>query len=636
MAHDPAQRATMVPPLLQPLLDALSDTSVAFACYGPDRRYLMISQALAELNNVPAPEHIGRLPSEVLGSELGGQIEAAAGRVLSDGKPYREPEQRLPRGDWASAVRYLDSTWTPVRGSGGEVLGVLAVVNDVTDRHRIADLLGSTQWRIGKLQTVARELAGALTISEVRAAVAKLGQVTGSSHVDLRLLDPVGRSPWPSPMRPARNLDADEATLHRPSRPSAQVRPARNLDADEATLHRLGGPSAQVGPARHPDPDPNPDPDEATLRPLDRPSAQMVPPQRSLGPRTPAEEDRWEWRTLAWPALLAAAVRDGQPCYLSDRASLRARYPEAVEWPASTSPGPGEQAWAVLPLSTAVGPVGGLYLVYDGPRGFDEDDRAYLQALAGQCTMAVARARMHEREHRQVVSLQEAILPKRLPQLEGVDAAFRYIPGSLDTEVGGDWYDLFGFPDGRIGLVVGDVIGKGITAAAGMGRVRAALRALAFTDPAPHAVLTGLDRLFDATENAESLTTVVYAVLDPVTRTLSISDAGHLPLLVRQADGRTAYLETEDDEAATPLGLSETRYEHEVALRAGDVVIGFSDGLVETRDASITDGLERLRVAAEHGPDGDLDVLLDHLVDEMLRDQEQDDDVTLLAVRIGG
>jgi len=129
--------------------------------------------------------------------------------------------------------------------------------------------------------------------------------------------------------------------------------------------------------------------------------------------------------------------------------------------------------------------------------------------------MAVARARMHEREHRQVVSLQDALLPKRLPDLPGIDAAFRYIPGSLDTEVGGDWYDLFGFPDGRLGMVVGDVIGKGVTAAAGMGRVRAALRALAFTDPSPRAVLAGLDRLFDATENAESLTTVVYAVYDP-------------------------------------------------------------------------------------------------------------------------
>ncbi len=583
VADDAARRTAVAPPLLQPLLEALSDSSLAFACYGTDRRYLTISQMLADLNGLPPEAHLGMLPSEVLGPELGGQIEAAAARVLADGKPYREPEQRLSRGDW-SGVRYLDSSWTSVRGAAGEVLAVLAVVNDVTDRHRIADLLGSTQWRIGKLQTVARELAGALTISEVRAAVAKLGQVTGSSHVDLRLLDPVGRSPWPSPLPPA-----------------------RPLDSDEATPHRLGGPSAPV-----------------------------VPPQRSSGPRNAAEEDRWEWRTLSWPALLAAAVRDGQPCYLSDRGALRTRYPEAAEWAAAGAPGPAEQAWAVLPLSTAVGPVGGLYLAYDAPRGFDDDDRAYLQALAGQCTMAVARARMHEREHRQVVSLQEAILPKRLPQLAGVDAAFRYIPGSLDTEVGGDWYDLFEFTDGRIGMVVGDVIGKGITAAAGMGRVRAALRALAFTDPAPHVVLTGLDRLFDATENAESLTTVVYAVLDRRRRALSISDAGHLPLLVRQADGTAAYLETEEDEAATPLGLSEERFEHEVLLRPGDVVIGFSDGLVETRDAAITVGLERLRQAAESGPQGDLDALLDHLVDEMLRDQEQDDDVTLLAVRIGG
>ena len=581
MAHEPTRRAAVAPPLLQPLLDALSDTAVAFACYDLDRRYLIISQALADLNGLPPHAHLGLRPGEVLGAELGGQIEAAAARVLADGKPFREPEQRLHRGDW-TGVRYLDSSWTPVRGPDGEVLAVLAVVNDVTDRHRIADLLGSTQWRIGKLQTVAREMAGALTISEVRAAVAKLGQVTGSSHVDLRLLDPVGRSPWPTRQGSVRASEPDERSLNRPSA--------------------------------------------------------SVPPQRSSGPgpRTAAEEDRWEWRTLSWPALLAAGVRDGQPCYLPDRAALRARYPEAAEWPPAIAPGPAEQAWAVLPLSTAVGPVGGLYLVYDTPRGFDEDDRAYLQALAGQCTMAVARARMHEREHRQVVSLQEAILPKRLPQLPGVDAAFRYIPGSLDTEVGGDWYDLFGFQDKRIGFVVGDVIGKGITAAAGMGRVRAALRALAFTDPAPRAVITGLDRLFDATENAESLTTVVYAVLDPDRRALRISDAGHLPLLVRQADGTTSYLETEEDEAATPLGLSEERFEHEVFLRPGDVVIGFSDGLVETRDAAITVGLERLRVAAEHAPEGDLDSLLDHLVDEMLTDQEQDDDVTLLAIRIGG
>jgi serine phosphatase RsbU (regulator of sigma subunit) len=247
--------------------------------------------------------------------------------------------------------------------------------------------------------------------------------------------------------------------------------------------------------------------------------------------------------------------------------------------------------------------------------------------------MAVARARMHEREHRQVVSLQEALLPKRLPSLSGVEAAFRYIPGSIDTEVGGDWYDLFGFPDGRVGMVVGDVIGKGVTAAAGMGRVRAALRALAFTDPSPRAVMSGLDRLFDATENAESLTTVVYAVFDPADGSLLMSDAGHLPLLVVTADGAPRYVDATPE--ATPLGWSEERIEHHMTLGSGDIVLGFSDGLVETRSASLDEGLDRLLRAVHAAPDQSLEPLLDHLVDTMLREHhDQDDDVTVLAVRV--
>jgi PAS domain S-box-containing protein len=538
----------------------LHDGSVAFACYGADGRYLQVSRALAEINGLAVADHIGRLPSEILPGELGEQVEESVARVVATGKTWREPEQRWEAATWAPAprgvgVRVLRTHWSPVHDAAGQITGALAIVHDVTDRHRIAELLGSTQWRIGKLQTVARELAGALTIGEVRAAVAKLGQVTGAAHVELRLLDPIGRSPWP------------------------QTR---------------------------------------TVRP--------VPAQRLS---QTAEDERWDRRTTSWPPLLTAAVRAGHPCYLADRAAVRATFPESVEWEDSLEE---EQSWAVLPLTTAAGPVGGLYLVYESARAFDEDDQAYLQALAGQCTMAVARARMHEREHRQVVSLQDALLPKRLPDLPGIDAAFRYIPGSLDTEVGGDWYDLFGFQDGRLGMVVGDVIGKGVTAAAGMGRVRAALRALAYSDPSPRAVLTGLDRLFDATENAESLTTVVYAVYDPAAGSLVMSDAGHLPLLVMTAEGDVRYVDATPE--ATPLGWSEERVEHRLSLRPGDIVIGFSDGLVETRVDSLDQGLARLRAAALSAPDTALEPLLDHLVETMLREHEQDDDVTLLAVRV--
>jgi PAS domain S-box-containing protein len=547
----------------------LQDGSAAFALYDADGRYRQVSRALADLNHLPVERHLGRRPAEVLDGQIAGQVESALSRVLADGSARREHEERVPDPEWGGGPRYLDTHWSALRDSDGRINGALAVVHDVTDRHRIAELLGSTQWRIGKLQTVARELAGALTIAEVRAAVAKLAQVTGASHVDLRLFDAVGHSPWP-------------------------------------LLEGAG---------------------------------RRVPAQRSANQ---PPEDRWDRRTASWPPLLAAAVRAGQARYLPNRAAAAAAFAEvrAEDLPGGGSDADGagaesgENAWAVLPLVTAAGPVGGLYLVYDQERPFDEDDQAYLQALAGQCTMAVARARMHEREHRQVLSLQEALLPKRLPDVPGVDAAFRYIPGSLDTEVGGDWYDLFAFRDGRLGMVVGDVIGKGVTAAAGMGRVRAALRALAFTDPSPRAVITGLDRLFDATENAESLTTVSYAVIDPSKNMLVLSDAGHLPLLVLTANEGAHYVDATPE--ATPLGLSEERVEHEITLRPGDIVMGFSDGLVEIRTASLDDGLDRLRRAVLSAPDRALEPLLDHVVETMLRDQEQDDDVTLLAVRVQG
>ena len=98
-------------------------------------------------------------------------------------------------------------------------------------------------------------------------------------------------------------------------------------------------------------------------------------------------------------------------------------------------------------------------------------------------------------------------------------------------EIGGDWYDAFRLPDGRLAIAVGDVMGKGLTAAAGMGRVRNALRALALTDPRPAAVLTGLDRLFSATELEEQVTTVAYLVIDPETGDGLMGNAGHLPVL---------------------------------------------------------------------------------------------------------
>jgi serine phosphatase RsbU (regulator of sigma subunit) len=183
-----------------------------------------------------------------------------------------------------------------------------------------------------------------------------------------------------------------------------------------------------------------------------------------------------------------------------------------------------------------------------------------------------------------------------------------------------------------VAVVVGDVIGKGLTAAAGMGRVRSALRALAFTDSRPAAVLTGLDRLFTATELDESLTTLVYAVVDPATGSVEMTAAGHLPLLIISPDGEPRLVEAAP--GSMPLGLAEPRSQQTVLLQPGDTLIGFSDGLVENHARGFDDGLAVLLEAARGRSGEGLEALLGWLVDRLLEDQRRDDDVTVLALRI--
>jgi serine phosphatase RsbU (regulator of sigma subunit) len=174
-----------------------------------------------------------------------------------------------------------------------------------------------------------------------------------------------------------------------------------------------------------------------------------------------------------------------------------------------------ERSWVGLPLLAAGAPLGALRFSFDRPRRISEEERVFLEALAGQCSLAVERAAMYEREHLTAETLQRSLLPERLPDVAGLVLAASYLPVARNMEVGGDWYDAFWLADRRLAVAVGDVMGKGLIAAAGMGRVRNALRALALTDPRPAAVLGGLDRLFQATEMEEQVTTVAYLVVDP-------------------------------------------------------------------------------------------------------------------------
>jgi PAS domain S-box-containing protein len=336
-------------------------------------------------------------------------------------------------------------------------------------------------------------------------------------------------------------------------------------------------------------------------------------------------------------ALVAReALRTGRPLYLSSPEELAVLLSD--EEVAEVLASAGERAWAAVPMIADGEVYAALRFGWSGERILEPEERMFLEALAGQCALAFGRARLYEREHRTAEALQRSLLPDRLPQVAGVELAATYRPGMEEARVGGDWYDAFALPDGRLAFVVGDVMGKGVVAAAGMGRMRSAVRALAYTDPSPRAVLTGLDRLFSATEVDEQITTLFYAVVDPQTGSVVAGDAGHPPVVHADAAGQARLVDVGG--MATPLGLPEERIECTMQLRPGDLLLAYTDGLVERRHRGIDVGMDLLAVEVSRvvraNPRHPVEELVEGLVTALEGPEGHADDVTALGMRWWG
>jgi PAS domain S-box-containing protein len=333
------------------------------------------------------------------------------------------------------------------------------------------------------------------------------------------------------------------------------------------------------------------------------------------------------------PSVMTSAVTLRRPLILDSPESLR-RHFEADTTAELFLRHSDERAWVGMPLTTSGTPLGALQFSFTGRRKITDEERVFLEALAGQCALALERAMLYEREHTTAETLQRSLLPDNLPDVPGIALRASYKP--LSIEVGGDWYDAFRLPDGKLAVAAGDVMGKGLTAAAGMGRVRNALRALALTDPRPAAVLAGLDRLFMATELDEQVTTVCYLVVDPETGEGVAGNAGHLPPLLLGPCGPPRL---DQAEAGTPLGWASPRQQYPFKLPRGHTAVLYSDGLVENRKRGLDAGLDELVAVAAQAPAGvaeDPDALIEYLVERMLAGYEQDDDVTVLVVQMPG
>ena len=258
-------------------------------------------------------------------------------------------------------------------------------------------------------------------------------------------------------------------------------------------------------------------------------------------------------------------------------------------------------------------------------RKFDENDIQLLQAAADRVALAT-QARRADVERVAAAVLQRSLLPGRLPSVPGLEMAGRYLPGGRGG-VGGDWYDVFPLPDGRTGVVIGDVVGHGIRAAVVMGRLRSALRAYALESTDPAEVLERLDRKAQHFE-AGQMTTVLYMVLEPGASQVALSSAGHLLPLMAPPDGPTG---TVDAPVDPPLGTlpSVTRRSTVISLSEGAVLCCFTDGLVERRDEPLGQTLERLRTVVVAAPPHRV---CEAILFAMLDGHDPPDDIALLAI----
>ncbi|MFH8376576.1 SpoIIE family protein phosphatase [Streptomyces cyaneofuscatus] len=361
-----------------------------------------------------------------------------------------------------------------------------------------------------------------------------------------------------------------------------------------------------------------------------------------------------------------AAADAAEPLYPGAPGSPADRYPPVTYPPGSPQDRSLASGGLVLDDNVLVVPlrVGGSVLglvtfvrsprpeVSDRPlsRGpantFDNGEVALADELAARAAVCIDNARRFTRERSASLALQRQLLPHHVPPQSAVEIAYRYLPSDDVTGVGGDWFDVIPLSGTRVGLVVGDVVGHGLQAAATMGRLRTSVRAFAQLDMAPDELLTRLDDLVgqplderpgtrdgaasDAYDELTTGATCLYAVYDPVSRRCVMARAGHLPPAVVHPDGRVTF---PDLPAGPPLGLGGLPFESmEIELPVGSLLALFTDGLVEARDHDIDQGLDALgRVLG--GPAASLEELCDRAVSELVPDATTADDTALLLAR---
>ncbi|WP_318207138.1 SpoIIE family protein phosphatase [Streptomyces sp. SJL17-1] len=544
----------------------VSQSPIGLAVLDTDLRYVLVNPALERINGVPAALHIGRRIGDMLPRIDAEALETALRTVLATGTPLLDH----PTVGRTPADPDRDHSWSVslyrLEGAEDRVLGVAASVIDVTERH-LADADADRSRR--RLALIADASARVGTTLEVEKTADELASVVVPELADIAAVDV---------------LDSVLA-LRRPGAPDEGPELFRALAVK-------AGARTEALPAADP-------PGAITMYGADR--------------------------------LVTRCVHTGLPVLVEhvgpgDLARI-ARSPEAAELLARA----GVHSYLAVPLIARGEVLGALDLKRDrNELPFDGDDVLLATELAARAAVSIDNARWYQSVRNSAVTLQRSLLPGSPPDRAGLEVAARYQPAQASSEVGGDWYDVIPLPDDKTALVVGDVMGSGIDAAATMGRLRTATCAFADLDLPPAQVLRHLDRITAGLEHY--IATCLFAVHDPALGRCRISNAGHLPPVRVPADGPAELVTVPP---GVPLGVGGGTFRTtRVAFRPGDRLVLYTDGLIETRHEAIDERLALL-VGLLDDMRGPLEETCDQLL-RALRRPGAPDDVALLIARSTG
>ncbi|RZB19661.1 PAS domain S-box protein [Streptomyces sp. F001] len=541
----------------------ISQSPIGLAVLDTRLRYVTVNPALERINGVPAEEHTGRTMREVLPLVEIDTLESAARRVLETGRPLVD-HSTVGR---TPADPDEDHAWSVslyrLEDSLGTVLGVALSIEDVTEKYRAGLEAESARRRLALIADASARIGTTLDLDRTARELADVAVPELADIAAVDLLDAVVGGR-------RRNLGPAEPAVIRALAVKANDAPDALRAADPP------GQPARYGP--------------------DRLVTECVRTSR--------------------PVMVAQVKDEDLPRI--------ARSPEAAALLARA----GVHSYLAVPLIARGEVLGALDLKRTGnPLPFTEDDLLLARELASRAAVQIDNARWYQNARDTALMLQRSLLPSHPSVTGGLEVASRYQPAGATTEVGGDWFDVIPLDGGKTALVVGDVMGSGITAAATMGRLRTATNTLASLDLDPARLLEHLDRITEGLDH--SIATCLYAVHDPRLHQCRIANAGHLPPARIRVGSRPELL---DLPTGAPLGVGGVEFSTTVFdLGPGDELVLYTDGLVETRRHSLDERLATM-LGLLDDPTRPLEEVCDLLV-RTLHHPDNHDDVAVLIAR---